>query len=300
MITIFYLLIPAVAAVAAWAAGRRVPMLGRVIALAGTGVAAGHGDRAVDRARRRPGRDRARERHRRGAVPERRHRQVKGRGSRSSASASSWPRTASADPAHAHLRSEPGGGAGLVEEHQDRVGFFHFFLLWTTAGLAGAFMAFDLFLFYFFFEMMLVPMYFLIALWGYERRLYAAVKFFIFTQVGGLLMLIADPGAGLRAQPGHGRVHLRLHGAAAARPCRPATATWLMLGFFAAFAVKLPAVPGAHLAAGRAHRRRRPPAAWCWPGCSSRSGAYGLHPLPGAAVPARRLRLSHAWPWCWA
>ena len=53
------------------------------------------------------------------------------------------------------------------------------------------FLALDLFLFYFFFEMMLIPMYFLIALWGHERRVYAAIKFFIFTQVSGLLMLVA-------------------------------------------------------------------------------------------------------------
>ncbi len=73
----------------------------------------------------------------------------------------------------------------------ERVGFFHFMLLWTTAALAGVFLSFDLFLFYFFFEMMLVPMYFVIALWGHERRVYAAIKFFIFTQASGLLMLIA-------------------------------------------------------------------------------------------------------------
>ncbi len=52
----------------------------------------------------------------------------------------------------------------------------------------------DLFLFYFFWELMLVPMYFLIAIWGHERRLYAAVKFFLFTQLSGLLMLLAILG----------------------------------------------------------------------------------------------------------
>ncbi|MFB3917127.1 MAG: proton-conducting transporter membrane subunit [Terriglobales bacterium] len=76
-------------------------------------------------------------------------------------------------------------------EIQDRVGFFHLNLLWVLAGIAGVFLALDLFLFYFAWELMLVPMYFLIALWGHERRQYASVKFFIFTQLSGLLMLVA-------------------------------------------------------------------------------------------------------------
>ena len=71
------------------------------------------------------------------------------------------------------------------------VGFFHLNLLLILAGITGVFLAVDLFLFYFAWELMLVPMYFLIAIWGHERRIYAAVKFFIFTQLSGLLMLIA-------------------------------------------------------------------------------------------------------------
>jgi NADH-quinone oxidoreductase subunit M len=71
------------------------------------------------------------------------------------------------------------------------VGFFHFNLLWILAGILGVFLAIDLFLFYVAWELMLVPMYFLIAIWGHERRVYAATKFFLFTQLSGLLMLIA-------------------------------------------------------------------------------------------------------------
>ena len=59
------------------------------------------------------------------------------------------------------------------------------------AGITGVFLAVDLFLFYFAWELMLVPMYFLIAIWGHERRIYAAIKFFLFTQLSGLLMLVA-------------------------------------------------------------------------------------------------------------
>src|SRR5437868_11775016 len=76
-------------------------------------------------------------------------------------------------------------------EIREKVGFFHFNLLWVLAGITGVFMAVDLFVFYLFWELMLVPMYFLIGIWGHERRIYAATKFFLFTQLSGLLMLVA-------------------------------------------------------------------------------------------------------------
>ena len=76
-------------------------------------------------------------------------------------------------------------------EIRRRVGFFHFNLLWVLAGITGVFLAEDLFVFYLFWELMLVPMYFLIGIWGHERRIYAATKFFLFTQLSGLLMLVA-------------------------------------------------------------------------------------------------------------
>src|SRR6185437_13322739 len=67
------------------------------------------------------------------------------------------------------------------------VGFFHLNLCWILLGISGVFLSYDLFLFYFAWEMMLVPMFFLIAVWGHERRRYAAIKFFLFTQISGLL-----------------------------------------------------------------------------------------------------------------
>jgi hypothetical protein len=76
-------------------------------------------------------------------------------------------------------------------EIREHVGFFHLNLLWILAGILGVFLALDLFLFYFFWELMLVPMYFLINLWGHENRVYASLKFFVFTQTGGLLMLLS-------------------------------------------------------------------------------------------------------------
>jgi NADH-quinone oxidoreductase subunit M len=74
---------------------------------------------------------------------------------------------------------------------QDRVKEFFAFLLLLEFGLVGVFMAQDLFLFYVFWEVSLVPMYFLIGIWGHERRIYAAVKFFLYTMAGSVLMLTA-------------------------------------------------------------------------------------------------------------
>ena len=74
---------------------------------------------------------------------------------------------------------------------QDRVKEFFAFLLLLEFGLVGVFAALDLFLFYVFWEVSLVPMYFLIGIWGHERRIYAAVKFFLYTMAGSVLMLAA-------------------------------------------------------------------------------------------------------------
>ena len=77
------------------------------------------------------------------------------------------------------------------KEINTKVGFFHFNLLLILAGIVGVFLSLDLFLFYFFWELMLVPMYFLIGIWGHENRTKAAYKFFLYTQASGLLMLIS-------------------------------------------------------------------------------------------------------------
>ena len=74
---------------------------------------------------------------------------------------------------------------------RSRVKEFYAFLLLLEFGLVGVFIAQDLFLFYVFWEISLVPMYFLIGIWGHERRIYAAVKFFLYTMAGSVLMLAA-------------------------------------------------------------------------------------------------------------
>ena len=132
-------------------------------------------------------------------------------------------------------------GASWTEIKQ-RVGFFHFNLLWVLAGILGVFTALDLFLFYFFWEMMLIPMYLLIIIWGHENRIYAGIKFFLFTQAGGLLMLLSIVGLYFLHAQNTGVYtfdYLELLGT----PLPSGTAMWLMLGFFIAFAVKLPMVP---------------------------------------------------------
>ncbi|MGE5617916.1 MAG: complex I subunit 4 family protein [Sphingomonadaceae bacterium] len=123
----------------------------------------------------------------------------------------------------------------------DRVGFFHFNLLWVLAAITGVFLAVDLFLFYFFWELMLIPSYFLF-LWGFERRFYAAIKFFLFTQACGLLMLLSILGLYFVHGQDTGRYsfdYAELLGTS----LPPDWAIWLMLGMFVGLAVKLPAVP---------------------------------------------------------
>ena len=125
---------------------------------------------------------------------------------------------------------------------QQNVKAFYFVLLILETGMLGVFVALDLFLFYVFWEVMLVPMALLIGIWGHENRVYAAVKFFLYTMAGSMLMLaciiwlynltgtFSFPAIhdGLRS----GLFHVS-----------PATEMWLFLGFFIAFAIKVPLFP---------------------------------------------------------
>lgn len=160
-------------------------------------------------------------------------------------------------------------------EIRDRVGFFHFNLLLTLAGVIGVFTALDLFLFYFFWELMLVPMYFLIILWGHEDRIRAGLKFFIFTQAGGLFMLISILALYFlhgRATGSYSFDYGALLGAASGNR---AVAFWIMLGFFAAFAVKLPVVP-LHVWLPDAHTEAPTAGSVILSGLMLKTGAYGF------------------------
>src|SRR5829696_9541119 len=77
---------------------------------------------------------------------------------------------------------------------------YYALLLVLTTGMLGVFMALDLFLFYVMWEAMLIPMYFIVGIWGGERRIYASLKFFIYTMIGSLLMLVGIVYLGLAAQ----------------------------------------------------------------------------------------------------
>jgi NADH-quinone oxidoreductase subunit M len=127
---------------------------------------------------------------------------------------------------------------------EKRVREYYLFMLMLETGMIGVFVALDLFLFYVFWEVMLVPMYFLIGVWGGQRRIYAAVKFFLYTMVGSVLMLVAIialyflngattfdfPSILANLQSGN----LVLN---------PSQQYWLFLAFFFAFAIKVPLFP---------------------------------------------------------
>jgi NADH-quinone oxidoreductase subunit M len=125
---------------------------------------------------------------------------------------------------------------------QNRVKEYYAFLLLLELGLVGVFAAQDLFLFYVFWEISLVPMYFLIGIWGHERRIYAAVKFFLYTMAGSVLMLAAMiflynragtfEYAELMGMLASGRLLLS-----------PGEQLLLFLAFFIAFAIKVPLFP---------------------------------------------------------
>ncbi|VFP83958.1 NADH-quinone oxidoreductase subunit M [Candidatus Erwinia haradaeae] len=126
-------------------------------------------------------------------------------------------------------------------------GFFHLNLLWVLGGVMGVFLAIDLFLFFLFWEMMLIPMYLLISLWGHkssdeQTRITAATKFCIYTQASGLLMLISIIGLVFLHYSETGNLTFNyedlLH-----TPMLPYVEQLLMMGFFIAFAVKMPVVP---------------------------------------------------------
>ncbi|MEV6600376.1 NADH-quinone oxidoreductase subunit M [Actinoplanes sp. NPDC051346] len=126
-----------------------------------------------------------------------------------------------------------------VDESQRSVPTYFALLLALECTMIGVFAAADVFLFYVFFEVMLVPMYFIIGSYGGQRRQYAAVKFFLYSLVGGLFMLAAV--IGLWVVGGHTFDWATLKDASAAFETN--TARWLFLGFFIAFAVKAPFFP---------------------------------------------------------
>ena len=160
------------------------------------------------------------------------------------------------------------------DEITEKTGFFYFNLLWTLAGVIGVFTALDLFLFFFFWEVMLIPMYFIIAIWGHENKNYAAMKFFIFTQVTGMLMLISILALAYFHYVQFGWFSfdyvdlLKVNTSSAIE-------MWIMLGFFVAFSTKLPSFPF-HSWLPDAHSQAPTAGSVILAGVLLKTGAYGL------------------------
>jgi NADH-quinone oxidoreductase subunit M len=153
-------------------------------------------------------------------------------------------------------------------------GAFYFTLLAVLCGVTGVFLAQDLLLFYFFWELMLVPMYFLISIWGHERRAYAAIKFFLFTFISSLFMLAAI--LALVFMHWQTSREITFDSQILTQTQLPGgTAMLLMLGFFIAFAVKLPVVP-IHTWLADAHTEAPTGGSIVLAGLLLKTGAYGL------------------------
>jgi NADH-quinone oxidoreductase subunit M len=116
------------------------------------------------------------------------------------------------------------------------------YTLLLEAGLIGVFLAQDLFLFFVFFEAILIPMYFIIGIWGGERRVYAAVKFFLYTAFGSALMLAAIIGLAVLHQRQTGAPSFALTDLMQLS-LQPSTERWLFAAFALAFAIKVPIFP---------------------------------------------------------
>ena len=168
------------------------------------------------------------------------------------------------------------------DAHRER----HYFALMLVLEtfMVGVFAATDVFLFYVFFEAMLIPVYFLIGQFGGPRRQYAAVKFLLFSLAGGLIMLAAVIALYVQGPGGaDGFLLTQLAGIRLA----PDTEKWIFLGFFIAFAVKAPMVP-VHTWLPDAAAESRPATATLLVGVLDKVGTYGmirfcLELFPGAS-----------------
>jgi NADH-quinone oxidoreductase subunit M len=158
-----------------------------------------------------------------------------------------------------------------------RVKAFNFFVLLLEVGMLGVFCSLDLFLFYIFWEAMLIPMYFIIGVWGHERRVYAAVKFIIYTMLGSLLMLVAIIWLGYYAGtlPG-GRFTTNLVTLYQIGPTIPISIqVWMFLAFTLSFAIKVPMFP-LHTWLPDAHTEAPMAGSVLLAGVMLKMGTYGL------------------------
>ena len=149
-------------------------------------------------------------------------------------------------------------------------------LLLLEAGVMGSFLSLDLFLFFVFFEIVLVPMYFLIGGWGYEGREYAATKFFLYTMAGSAFMLVSILATVFIARDnGVGKITFDLIELAEGANFAASTGRWLFFGFAIAFAVKVPIFP-LHTWLPDAHTQAPTAGSVVLAGVMLKLGTYGL------------------------
>ena len=129
-----------------------------------------------------------------------------------------------------------------VDPHHDEKPYLAWLLL-LEAGVMGSFLSLDLFLFFAFFEIVLVPMYFLIGGWGYDQRIYAATKFFLYTMIGSAFMLVGVIATVFLAKSQVGHITFDLVEIAEKANFAASTGRWLFFAFAIAFAVKVPMFP---------------------------------------------------------
>ncbi len=185
-----------------------------------------------------------------------------------------------------------------VQPHHDDKSYLAWLLL-LEAGMMGSFLSLDLFMFFIFFEIVLVPMYFLIGGWGYEGRVPSALKFFLFTMFGSAFMLVGVVATAFLARDnGVGELTFDLTVIAEQADFPTNTGRWLFFAFAIAFAVKVPIVP-LHTWLPDAHTQAPTAGSVILAGVMLKLGTYGLlrfgiYLFPEASVWARPLFLTLA------
>ncbi|MGE3189332.1 MAG: NuoM family protein, partial [Vicinamibacterales bacterium] len=173
------------------------------------------------------------------------------------------------------------------ESVHKQVKAFSILMLLLEAAMLGVFCSLDVFLFYVFWDFMLIPMYFLIGIWGYDQRVYAAVKFLLYTMAGSVLMLVAIIGLSWLHQQATGEYSfdlLKLY----ALDIPEGTQYWFFLAFALAFAIKVPLFPF-HTWLPDAHVQAPTPGSVILAGVLLKMGTYGLLRFAFPLFPAAAL-----------
>jgi NADH-quinone oxidoreductase subunit M len=175
---------------------------------------------------------------------------------------------------------------------EHKVKEFCAFILALEAAMIGVFISLDLFLFYVFWDAMLIPMYFLIGIWGYDQRIYAAIKFMLYTMAGSVLMLIAILGLAYLHSEATGSYTfdlLKLY----TLDIAPETQRWFFLAFALAFAIKVPLFPF-HTWLPDAHVQAPTAGSVILAGVLLKMGTYGLLRFAFPLFPAAAMEFA---PW---